>query len=158
MWCLCVGYFHFFKLQFVYDAVSFFYLAVTWEYLDTKTVRIYGDTTPSATWNSLAWVIATTATTADMTPEWHRDTITWTGSVSTNWNEASNWQTEGSTSVFAPDAGAYILLTSQGQARQYSNRLKQSFFQKKVIPVFCFRIRQWGQRLLFYPFAKRNLQ
>ncbi len=87
-----------------------------WEYTDKKAVRIFSDTIASSTWDQKCWVIYSTTTTQGMTPDWHHKTIEWTGANSQDWNDAANWQQNGSSSSYAPDAGSENIITNQGNS------------------------------------------
>lgn len=92
-----------------------------WEYLDKKAVRIFSDTAASDTWNENDWVIYPTTPTQGMTPDWHHKTIEWTGATSSEWDNAANWQYNGSSSPYAPDAGSNNVITSQGNSPEINS-------------------------------------
>jgi endonuclease I len=81
-----------------------------WDYLDSKAVRKYLDTIPSQTWQAEQWVISLQANTDDMTPNWHRITLDWTGTQSQAWENKDNWTDNGSTSNYKPDAGSKVII------------------------------------------------
>ena len=81
-----------------------------WEYTNSKAVRKYSDTIPSQTWQSSQWVINSSANHDDMTPNWHRKTTVWTGTISSMWETAGNWLENSSTSAFSPDAGSKVII------------------------------------------------
>lgn len=85
-----------------------------WEYLDSKAVRLYGDTVSSAIWNSDSWVIVPNSNTTDMTPRWHRVTVTWNGGQDSFWENVNNWYSGSGVSSFVPDPGSYIVISSSG--------------------------------------------
>ncbi len=82
----------------------------TWEYSNSKAVRVFSVGKPNPVWTADEWHINTSATTAEMTPDWYHKTLTWTGSTSSDWSNSSNWNDGGSGSLFAPDAGCQIII------------------------------------------------
>jgi len=84
-----------------------------WEYLDSKAVRKYQDTIPSQTWQPSQWII-NSANTTDMTPNWHRVTLNWTGTQSQSWEDKDNWSVESAPSSYKPDAGCRVSISSTG--------------------------------------------
>ena len=81
-----------------------------WEYEDTKAVRKRLDTIPSATWHADSWVINTTANDEDMTPDWHKRTLNWTGAVSSDWGNKDNWEDDVNSVNLEPDAGCKVVV------------------------------------------------
>ncbi|NOX86958.1 MAG: hypothetical protein GXO86_13515 [Chlorobi bacterium] len=81
-----------------------------WEYTDSKAVRISYVNCPNPVWTADEWFISTSATAAEMTPDWYRKTLTWTGASSSGWSDPANWTDQGTVSSFAPDAGCDIVI------------------------------------------------
>lgn len=81
-----------------------------WEYTNTKAVRKRLDTIPSATWQAESWIINTTANDEDMTPDWHKRTLNWTGTVSSDWGNKDNWEDDVNSANFEPDAGCKVVI------------------------------------------------
>lgn len=79
-----------------------------WEYYKSKAVRKYSDTIPSQTWQASQWIINSSATHEEMTPNWHHITLEWTGTLSSAWETPGNWNNNSAPSEFAPDAGSKI--------------------------------------------------
>lgn len=78
-----------------------------WEYEDCRAVRKYIDTIPSQTWQPDQWIIIS-AGTANMSPDWHHKTLTWTGGTSQLWETANNWNIGATSSEYIPDAGCKV--------------------------------------------------
>jgi hypothetical protein len=72
-------------------------------------VRKRNVSAPNATWTESEWVILPAIALAkDMTPGFHKGTVTWLGTTSTNWNEkAANWD---SPYGFIPDASCNVVI------------------------------------------------
>ncbi len=83
-----------------------------WEYQDSKAVRVFNDTVPSATWNAAAWVIVNNANVSDMTPGWHHRSVSWTGAVDNSWDNAQNWDSGATVSPYVPDPGSEVIITN----------------------------------------------
>ena len=83
-----------------------------WEYLDSKAVRKRLDTIPSQVWEVNQWVINSTASVADMTPNWHHITMSWSGAQSTAWGNKDNWEVGTTTSNYDPDAGCKVIISN----------------------------------------------
>ncbi len=86
-----------------------------WEYTDSRAYRIYDVKTPSTNWNKNEWVIES-ATTQDMTPRWHKKTLTWTGSVSGDFMNKDNWENDVTLKVarYKPDASCKLIIKNKG--------------------------------------------
>ncbi len=82
-----------------------------WEYTNSKAVRKHSDTIPSQIWQSSQWIVNySSANDEDMTPNWHRKTLQWTGSQSSAWEDQNNWTVNATTSSYKPDAGSKIII------------------------------------------------
>lgn len=85
-----------------------------WQYTNSRAYRIYSVTAPDSVWQADEWIIIN-ANTSDMTPNWHKRTLTWNGTSSGEVNNKSNWQnTDGSTALYPPDAGCKLIFTNNG--------------------------------------------
>ncbi len=85
-----------------------------WEYTDSRAFRIYTVTSPDSTWQASEWVIES-AVVDEMTPKWHRKTLTWNGSTSANVTEKTNWnEGVGVTANHKPDASCKMIFTTSG--------------------------------------------
>ena len=85
-----------------------------WEYLDSRAVRIFPVTNSDTLWTASQWVIES-AGTADMAPKWHRKTLTWNGSTSSNVTDKANWdEAPLVTARYSPDASCKLIFTSLG--------------------------------------------
>jgi len=84
-----------------------------WYSRDKKAVRKRSVTGPNVTWTASEWSIPSTLTnTQDMTPDYHLGTVTWQGSVSTNWNtKGDNWN---SPNGYIPDASCNVVIPFTG--------------------------------------------
>jgi hypothetical protein len=77
-----------------------------WEYTDMRAVRKYAVVTPDNVWHSQEWIIRPQADVAGMTPDFHREAITWQGTTSSDWNvRGDNWN---SPHGFPPDETADV--------------------------------------------------
>lgn len=85
-----------------------------WDYEDSKAVRKYPITSPSATWNYDEWEITSNSNVANMTPKWHRQTLSWSGAASSTWENKENWSEGRSAATFSPDASSKLILTQSG--------------------------------------------
>ncbi len=83
-----------------------------WEYTNTKAVRAYHVASPNATWTASEWFISATADDSDMTPDWHRKSLDWNGTTSTDWHTVDNWTEGAGNSSFLPDASSKITISS----------------------------------------------
>ena len=81
-----------------------------WEYGNSKAVKKYMDTIPSQTWQPSQWIVNSMANDEDMTPDWHRNVLTWTGAQSAAWDNNNNWIVNATTSSYKPDAGSKVLI------------------------------------------------
>lgn len=89
-----------------------------WEYADSKAVRKFGIDSPNPTFTLSEWVIPgnpgsggsgpISAAAVDMTPKSHRRTITWTGTISTDWRNKGNWDLG-----VIPDAAHNVVVKSE---------------------------------------------
>jgi len=81
-----------------------------WEYTNSKAVRKRLDTIPSATWHADSWIINTIANDEDMTPDWHKRTLNWTGAISSDWDNKCNWEDDVNSVNLEPDAGCKVVI------------------------------------------------
>ena len=87
-----------------------------WQYEDSRAYRIYSVAGPDSVWHAREWVIVN-ATTSEVTPRWHQRTLTWTGTVSSEVNNKTNWEeADGSQALYPPDAGCKLIITANGNA------------------------------------------
>jgi hypothetical protein len=80
-----------------------------WDYTTKKAVRKRNISVPNITWTASEWVILPVfAYVKDMTPDYHKGTVTWQGSISTNWNaKGLNWD---SPNGYIPDASCNVII------------------------------------------------
>ena len=81
-----------------------------WEYTNSKAVRKRMDTIPSPTWQAASWIINSSANDENMTPDWHKRTLNWTGSESTAWENKNNWSDDVNSVNYEPDAGCKVII------------------------------------------------
>ena len=81
-----------------------------WEYTNSKAVRKMLDTIPSATWQADSWVINATANDENMTPDWHKRTLNWSGNQSTIWENKENWSDAVSSANYEPDVSCKVVI------------------------------------------------
>ncbi len=87
-----------------------------WDYKDSRAYRIYSVTGPDSVWHAREWVIVG-ATTSEVTPRWHHRTLTWTGTASSDANSKANWEeADGSQTLYPPDAGCKLIITTHGNS------------------------------------------
>ena len=73
-----------------------------WKYENRKAVRLRSVTAPNTTWTASEWDIPGSAATDDMTPNEHKEDVTWAGTTDTDWNsKGNNWS---GTWGYIPDA------------------------------------------------------
>ena len=81
-----------------------------WEYTNSKAVRKHLDTIPSSNWQAEHWIINSSANDEHMTPDWHRITLSWTGTQSSSWENKANWSEGRSNADYPPDAGSKVTI------------------------------------------------
>lgn len=83
-----------------------------WEYTDGHAVRKRTVSGPNTTWTASEWTIVRSTsgvilTGSQMTPWGHKETRTWAGTTSTDWNaKGNNWDDTG----YVPDASDIVLI------------------------------------------------
>lgn len=83
-----------------------------WEYTNTKAVRVLTVDSSNVVWTASEWYISTSADDTDMTPQWHRKTLEWNGSATTDWHNAANWTDGVASSIHPPDAGCDVIIST----------------------------------------------
>ena len=80
----------------------------SWDYEDTKAVRLRSISSPNPTWTASEWSIPSQANVADMTPSEHKADVTWQGTTDSDWNtKGDNWS---GTYGFIPDASFNVTI------------------------------------------------
>ena len=88
----------------------------SWQYIYSRAYRIYSVLAPDSVWHADEWEIVN-ATTSEVTPKWHRRTLTWTGVVSSEVNNKANWEEpNGAQAHYPPDTGCKLIITTNGNA------------------------------------------
>ncbi len=92
----------------------------SWEYKNSRAIRVFSVTNPDTTWQSGEWIIVN-ATTPEMTPAWHHRTLTWYGSLSHEVNNRLNWKdADNTTPAYPPDASCKLIFTTNGSNPEIS--------------------------------------
>ncbi len=81
-----------------------------WEYSNSKAVRKRMDTIPSPTWQAASWIINSSANDEEMTPDWHKRTLNWTGAQSSVWENKENWSDAVDFTNYEPDVGCKVVI------------------------------------------------
>ncbi len=110
-----------------------------WEYTDSKAVRAASVITSNPVWTANEWFISTTATAADMTPDWYHKTLTWTGTSSSGWSDPANWNDGAATSSFAPDAGCQVVIENTSVQPEITTESSCNSIQVKSNAVITVR-------------------
>ncbi len=80
-----------------------------WEYTDSKASRRYNSLSAKTNWDETDWVIRPSSATTKFTPGLYRDTISWNGGSSADWNSISNWDDVGAIDYF-PDIALDVII------------------------------------------------
>ncbi len=81
----------------------------SWQYVNAHAVRKRDVLSPNSTWNQEEWVLVA-GESSQMTPKKHRQSLTWTGTTSTNWNAFKPGNFSGSN--YVPDASDNVTIPS----------------------------------------------